>query len=635
MKTYDERSTDVLDKMNTIKRKRRIRGVALGLCLSLVLLVLFVPYNTAPPSVARYSASPYYDLITKINAATYDPPEYKNNFDFLTSSLTLRVNDSTGGVAEPEWNNDGDYSDDLNFGAPMPEESVEDSVGSQYVEVTDNQVEGVIEADIFKRTGTHLYYLSTNVLSVYSIAGEESALLGTYTLDQTEWDDEKEETSFWYYGSREMYLSADGKTVTIINQGAYGKALGGTTVLISLDVSDPYDIREVNRIYISGEYLSSRMVDGQLLIMSKYRLYNNSVDFEDDTTFVPQVGTKGDMELILPEDIVSPEELTDLCYTVICSVDGSTLQISDTAAFLSYSDDIYVSADRIYASRTYTHRLEDQSLTDEYSTVSTTMTEIVCIGYSGGGLQYEGSVCLEGTVLNQYSMDEYDGLLRVVTSVSAIEQKSSGFGTASARTVRSASLYCVSLENFSIAGSVLRFAPEGESVESVRFNGNMAYVCTAEIVYLTDPVFFFDLTDPTDITWTDTGTIDGYSTSLIDLGEGFLLGVGYGGEGQLKIEIYEERKDTVVSVCAYEADASFSEAYKSYLVDRENNLFGLALNYWDTGMVYVLLHFNGYGLHELAAIPLEGNAASNVRAVIIDEYLYVLSYGGLSVEKLW
>jgi len=130
------------------------------------------------------------------------------------------------------------------------------------------------------------------------------------------------------------------------------------------------------------------------------------------------------------------------------------------------------------------------------------------------------------------------------------------------------------------------------------------------------------------ITYTDTGTIDGFSTSLIQLGDGYLLGIGYGDDRQLKIEIYEETEKGVVSVCAYERDAFFSEEYKSYFIDRENDMIGLAVtDYGKYGKTeYILLHFDGYKLHERETVECGGGLEA-VRADVIDGFLYVLSSG--------
>ena len=604
MKTYDERLRDVSER---IARRRKIKTTVTTSCVSFAVVVLarglFVPFNTDAPSVLAYADSPYYSLIQKINEATYEPPEYANNFDVIADS----VSDLTLGVfqnctVEDSAINESTMNDD------------------EYVEVTDNQVAGVIESDIIKRTTSHIYYLRGLSLTVYSIQGEDSQSIGSFDVDFSK----KQEAEYAYYNSAEMYLSQDGTTLTVVIDG-YDSRIGSCTVLVNLDVTDPDSISETGRIYVTGNYLSSRVVDGSILLMSKYRIASD-YDFSDESTFLPQIGQPETMTSVAADDIISPEVLTSTQYTLVCMLDAGTLKTQDTAAFLSYSDEIYVSSDHIYATRSYTQS------TGEYD--SCVMTEISCLSYDCDALKYLGSTAVAGSVKNQYSMDEYEGVLRLVTSTSAtttVIDKERDLVSSSRK--RSASLYCISLDDFSVIASVENFAPDNEQAESVRFDGDRAYVCTAKIIELTDPVFFFDLSDLNNITYTDTGTIDGYSSSLIDLGEGYLMGVGYSGSGGLKIEIYEEAADKVVSVCSYEADASFTEEYKAYLIDRDKNLIGLGIRNWNGDSVYLLLHFDGYEVNEVRQIPMNG-ALEQMRAVIIDGWLYVFG-DSFTVEGLW
>lgn len=615
MKTYDERFQDV--SMRIRKHRKTKTAIATGcvtMAVVILALVLFVPFNTNPPSVRDYADSPYYDLIQKINAATFQAPEHDNNFGVLMDSFDTMEDAILEGV------DDADNSSNA-----MPESGMDIAGTGTYAEVTDNQVQGVTEADLIKRSTEYIYYLRGQELSVYSIAGADSALVGSYTVAGiTEQEKINEYEDFSYSTSAEMYLSADCSTITVVMDG-YSKSMGSCTILVNLDVRDPENVMEISRKYITGNYLSSRVADESLLVMNQFRVSTN-YDFNDESTFLPRIGEPEDMQCVAADDILYPEELTSTQYTVICKLDLATLEVQDTAAFLSYSDEIYVSRENIFATRSYSESAENGG--------SSTMTEISCLSYSGETMEFKGGCTLEGSVKDQYSMDEYEGILRVVTSVNRIETHVDG-EIVSASWIRNASLYCVSLEDFSIVAAVKEFAPDNEQAESVRFDGETAYVCTAEVITLTDPVYFFDLSDVDNITWTDTGTIDGYSSSLINLGEGYLLGVGYGSEWDLKIEIYEETADSVVSVCAYEADASFSEVYKSYLLDREKDLIGLGVMAWDWDGTteYVLLHFDGYELHEIARIPMEG-ALSDMRAVLIDGWLYVFG-DSFAVEKVW
>lgn len=619
MKTFDDRKKSVQQYMQSLQHKRRkttVIATSMTLVASILALVLFVPYNTTPPTVRRYADSDYYGVIERINELTFDRPKYKNNFQTMVGFLSNFGHKNVEMVV-PNGN--------LFYGSAMPEASPDGIQGEQYQEVTDNQVAGVTEADIFKRSDKYVYYLKGMRLSVYSIAQEDSALISEVVLQGTDTG---------YMSSSEMYLSADCSTVTVLARG-FDKVLGAITLAVSVDVSDPANMTEVGRMYFTGSYLSSRVVDGDLLLVYNYNVMLDDVDFDKPETYVPRYGTPGDMITICADDIVCPEDVSSGRYTVVSKLDGKSLEVLDTVALLSYSQELYVSEDTIYATHGYSER-NQETFDNKYR--QTAMTEITGISYTGDSLEVLGTVTVEGAVKNQYSMDQYEGILRIVTSTTVSYFRETFYDEFASVTTsaaeRNVNLYCIDLENWKIAAEVLAFAPDGEDAQSVRFDGTNAYVCTAEVITFTDPVYFFDLSDLDNITWTDTGTIDGYSTSLIQLGEGYLLGVGYGDSRQLKIEIYEELDGKVVSVCVYERDVSFSLNYKSYLVDRENNLFGIAQhNYYSGELEYVLLHFDGYKLHDIAHVrPLDGYDAYSTRAFLADGWLYILGEGDKGIH---
>ena len=182
-----------------------------------------------------------------------------------------------------------------------------------------------------------------------------------------------------------------------------------------------------------------------------------------------------------------------------------------------------------------------------------------------------------------------------------------------------ASLYCIDVTSFDIVASVIDFAPPNEEINSVRFDKECAYVCTA--IQVSDPVFFFDLSDINNITYKDTGTIPGFSNSLINMGNGYLLGIGRGDLWDLKIEIYEETETGVEAVCDYNPNYDFSTVYKSYYVDRENQLIGMGVRDRE-GSRYILVHFDGCELIELVNVELDGYL-DNMRGVFIDGYMYM------------
>ena len=596
----------------------------LAACMTFVLLVgtlaLFIPYRTTPPSVAAYAGSDYYGIIQKLNDFNFDPPEYKNTFELLLdlpSNLFAKAED---------W---------LPM-APGASNEAENMTGNgNYQEVTDNQVAGVIEADLIKRSDTHIYYIADSQLFIYSIEGEDSRLQGRYNVAQ--------------YGvdglyADEFFLSADCRTLTAVchYMEKTSKNYVHMTRIVTLDVSNPTAVKEISHVDVSGQYLSSRLTEHGLLLMTTMRCSN--ADFDDERTFVPQVKTVDGMQSIAPEDIVCPDALSNASYTVMLMMDATGQTVIDSAAFLSYAEDVYVSADAIYASRSYPVYGAVENGLQHYSTLS----EINCMGYGAQGFEQRGSATVDGYVLDQYSMDQFENTLRVVTTTqSSTRRVNNYYGNYEIDLMparggnTSANLYVIDLDTMQVIASVEQFAPVGETVRSARFEGNTAYVCTA--IQQTDPVFFFDLSNLENITVKETGTIAGFSTSLIDFGDGFLLGIGRGGNGnELKLEIYTEGEDKVESYCVYERPCTdYSPEYKSYYIDRENGIVGLGIYTWDKivyeehhaysydnyRFAYIVLHFDGESIREVLHIEYPGSRGNlpGMRGVYIDGYYYVLN----------
>ncbi len=655
-------------------RKFALIAACVSLVVTSVSLWLFLPYekadegagaldkNNLPSALRAYENSEYLDLMYafyKYDKAHASRP--KNNFenyveDFLDDLLDAfmpKMGSAADGDRMPNASAPT-YGDGFNFSINEAADSVNKGDGGEYVETTDNQVAGVIEADLFKRTTSHIFYLDLNnaVIRVYSIAGEESCLVSTYNIKS---DDERGFLSY----STQMFLSQDGKTLTLVGNKSdiitydvetkKEKYLSAASI-ISLDVSDPENIKENSRFAITGNFITARFVDGKILLMTQFNTYG--FDYSDMSAFVPQIDTGDGFKPIPAEDIIFPEELTSKYYTVVTQLDGETLALEGAAACLGYSTEIYVSADKLFLTRSYNDYFYGED--DGVRIVrNVPVTEILALGYGNGSFENLGQITVEGSIKNQYSLDEYEGILRVVTTTrgtkySGGEVKINGSYvvelTDSVSTVSvpsNAALYCIDLSTWQIVGEVKDFAPAGETVESVRFDGTNAYVCTAVVITLTDPVYFFDLSDMSNITYTDTGVIEGYSSSLVNFGDGILLGIGYGDDlNTLKIEVYAENGDKVESLCSYERKkVLFAEEYKSYFIDRERGLIGLAISdrtKRENMCEYILLAFNGYELVEAEQVGFENYIdLSNVRATLIDDYFYIMGYDNFEVVKIF
>lgn len=587
MKTYNERTQSIIEKAEKRKaeNRRNKRWIAATCCsLALVLVVsavAFVPRKSPSqsPTEPDYSNHEYAKLISALKPFAVE------------QELEMP-----------------------NYGKPdlgMPEGAPNGAVTGTYEEITDNQVAGVTEADLIKRSDKYIYYLRSDSLSVYSIAGEASEEVGTYPFTNTP------QVSYTYYANRQMYLSEDCKTITIITGCYFTEDSEAHVAVINLDVSDPANITQSSVRYVSGSYLSSRMVDGALYLMTHY-FVPNCPDFQDETTYVPQYGIPGEMESVKMQDICIPGNPTSAMYTVVYRMDGKDLSVEASSALLSYAGEIYMSKENIYLTRGYTDSQEQHG-----ATYRQLMTEITRLNTD---LTVADTYHIPGEINNQFNLDEHKGILRIVTTTggSIVHETTDGeLVSATLDTVPSnASLYCIDLQTGQTVAAVENFAPEGESVQSVRFDGEKAYVCTSLV--LQDPVFFFDLSDLSNITYKDTGTIPGYSMSLVNFADGFLMGIGYGDDfGNMKIEIYREGENGIESHCKYERNCGFADDYKAYYIDRENGFIGLGIQDYEThNERYLLLFFDGYNLIPVLDEEFEGVPAFQ-RCVYVDGYLYM------------
>ena len=601
-------------KLKRKKRSERLKGLAIAASVAIVISAvsawLFIPFSTTPKSVAAYKDSEYYELIEKINDFTFSVPEHKNNFEKLLASI-LSIGKNSGG--------------DGFGGAEMEMGGASSGTGSanSYQEITDNQVAGVVEADRIKRTDSHIFYFDESTLYAYSIDGLNSALVGKYDVRSSSliFARSSDYNNFGNSINWEFFLTDDGKSAVVITDGFID---GRPVVSVqSLDVSDPSSINQSGETVIDGIYKTSRMVNGTFIIATQYYIGNYS--FSNPESFVPTVNTDGSKTCVPMENILVPERLNSRSYMVVSSFSGEDMSLIDTGAFLSYSNDVYISETSIYAIRGYSVKNTVGDVTSVEQ-----RTEISRMSYSEQGFTVEQGFDVSGSVLNRFSIDEHEGMLRAVTSISISSYKEFSYGIGADATVGSqglgstisASLYVYDISTGELVGSVERFAPKGETVRSARFHGDTAYVCTS--IMMTDPVFVFDLSDLSNVTYKDTGVITGFSSSLIRYGD-LLLGVGLDDWSTVKVEIYKETETGVVSIAKYKVPyADYSTEYKSYFIDRENMLFGVPINrYGDrSDYRYVLLGISENGITELASVRTAGNLTSR-RGVCIDGVLYV------------
>ena len=610
---YIREADPTAPRASMTRRKLTVLAACISVFAVFLSLWLFLPFSGELEDLSVYSDSEYYELMIKVQSLTCKPANYrfKNNFDKYIGSLGKAFAQS-GEV------------DGMPNASGMPE----DLPADKYEEVTDNQYGGVIEGDLFKRSDKNIFYLDPYELILYSYSIEGECLLDSIALREVL----GEATAYSYESV--TYLSPDCRRVTVIIQGLR------RTFAISVDVSNAADIKKADVVEISGSIVTSRMKEGKLLLVTGMSVYKNP-DFSDESTFLPQVTRNGECESIPAADIVYDVDYPTAHYTVAVMLDAESFEVLGEVAVLNNAYEVSVSEENIFLACLYTESTSEPG-EKENETISSGIlcSEIYVVSYSNGTLENKGHFSVNGTLIDQYALDEKDGVLRLVTETDFTKYVSrtypeGGYSFSLIDWYENADLYCVDLETFEIIGSVVAFAPEGEEITSVRFEGDNAYVCTAERINFKDPVFFFDLSDMSNITYSDTGIIEGYSTSLVELEGGYLLGIGYGDMGSLKFEVYKEKNGAVVSVCDYEVDGvDFSEDYKAYYINRKENLFGL-LTSTAYASDYILVHFDGGSIMPAANVKMERVVNEDwARATIVDGTLFVFAQGQFKAIKV-
>ncbi len=206
----------------------------------------------------------------------------------------------------------------------------------------------------------------------------------------------------------------------------------------------------------------------------------------------------------------------------------------------------------------------------------TEQTVIHRISVDKGVINYESEGEVPGTVLNQFSMDEYDSHFRIATTA----------GYASTRAgepTSSNNIYVLNMD-LDIVGEVEDLAP-GERIYSARFMGKRCYLVTFRNI---DPLFVIDLSEPTNPKVLGQLKIPGYSDYLHPYDEDHIIGLGkwtmdakdqdFAWYQGLKISFFDVSDVTKPKeISKYELGDRGTDSYalhdhKAFLFDKKRNL---------------------------------------------------------------
>ncbi|MFH0755474.1 MAG: beta-propeller domain-containing protein [bacterium] len=227
-----------------------------------------------------------------------------------------------------------------------------------------------------------------------------------------------------------------------------------------------------------------------------------------------------------------------------------------------------------------------------------------------------------GYPLNQFALDEYNGNLRIATTIG--ERGEMGMIGGNRESLND--VYILD-KDLKIQGSIENLG-KTEKIYSVRFVGNRGFVVTFR---QTDPFYVLDLSDPQKPEMKGELKIPGYSSYLHLISDDIILGIGKENQ-QVKLSLFDVASpENPKEVDKYILDEYWSEAldnHHAFLLDKKHNVFFLPGS--KGGYIF------SYENNKLKLVKALSQLSAK-RALFINDYLYIIGDDKITVinEKDW
>lgn len=498
---------------------------------------------------------------------------------------------------------------------------------------TNEQVEGVSEGDIVKTDGEYIYALSGEILRIIRAEGAEMRVVSEIKPEGI-WGAE-----FYLLGDRlalagsahvqmDIMPAADAETERAVSPAAdiawNGYWGNNFTVLLVYDITDRGSPKEIRRVEMDGYSLATRVVGDTVYLVTNKNVWAVPYENADSPAIMPYCrdsAADGELAPFDMDRIYYIPETNDCNYLLVGAIDVTSDEPFEPTAYLGAGSTLYMNLNAIYIAK------------PDYRDWNKQTTDILRFDIEGTNITYSGMGTVEGTPINQYCMDEYNGYFRIAT----IDWSSGSYIT-------------VLDSGMKVTGRAGPLAP-GENLQSVRFMGDMGYAVTFEN---TDPLFTVDLADPYNPKVLGELKIPGFSQYLHPVGDGLLLGIGRDTQ-----EIYTKDANGVEEIVGFrdvglkvslfdvsdpanpiEIDKlSLGEGYaeisynpRALMADRSRSLYGFTLERWSNMSSYaaMLLKVEGNRLSVAAELSDGGKDIwYSGRLCYIGNTLYLVGQGGV------
>jgi hypothetical protein len=533
------------------------------------------------------------------------------------------------------------------------------SVGSSATG-TNVQEEGVDEPDVAKRLGDgYVVSIDGRDLVVTDVTASAPAEVSRLELPDHRWSSYE----LLVVGDRVLVLGTkvrygdwipdDVVVAPRLSAPMLDDYYGGTSAALSslttVDLTDPSTPEVVNRDVIEGQIQAAREHDGTVRVVTT-TTPTPDLDFVTPYGPLTRAEARAQNEELVAESTAADwlpwrwlghtgntgEPLVD-CTQVehpstaagLGTITVVTLDPDDPADFATTA----VSADgsRVYASddRLYVSTVDDGwGWGGAEADGPGRQTEIHAFSTDGDTTAYVASGRVDGNVASQWSFSEYDGLLRVASSLGPVWNPSETIVTVLEEDG----------DELVPVGTVGGMGPD-EEVKSVRWFGDYAVVVTFRQI---DPLYLLDLSEPTEPVVTDELKVPGFSQYLHPVGDSIVLGIGQmaardsQGVQASTFDLTDLRRlDQVVFAEATFAAVGTDARSFTYLPEEQLALFPTSS--WRLGQpVQLEIVSVGAGgrLTTVEEVELRGGGWYTVRTLPLDDARVALVQGGSVIEIL-
>ena len=285
-------------------------------------------------------------------------------------------------------------------------------------------------------------------------------------------------------------------------------------------------------------------------------------------------------------------------FLLVSEFSGSNYENYHASAIADGGWTVYASKKNLYVASTSSNWWSQCDWDDEIECERYTHIHHFNLGESDASVKYINSAEINGYANDSFYYSEYNDHLRVVSSDFSWWNGAGKGQTLSILDIKSPNI-------MKLTGSLEGFG-ENERIYSARFVGDRGYVVTFRN---TDPLFVFDLSDPTAPKELGKLQINGYSSYIHPVGENHLLTIGEDGDetGRLngmKLDLYDVT-DPAHPVLKY--TTKINDEYYDYDENSESGSYG-----WSDA----LYNHHAFQYHEasgLLAVPVVINKWSYSR----------------------